>query len=184
VDGVLGPVEPHFEEPPPDWIVRGRFCHRPRHQTGYIIPWTEGRTGNVLFRRQILEGFGEAFRPEFGSGGEDRNFFMRQMERGRVFMWCDEAVAYEVVPAVRWRRSFVLKRALLRGKMSLNHESCRGRRLWCSALAVPAYGLALPFLLLAGQHQFMKYAIKLGDHTGRLLAFLGVDIVREKYVVE
>lgn len=182
VDGVLGPVEPHFDQKPPDWVIRGRFCNRPRHETGFTIPWTEGRTGNVLFRREILAGIGEPFRAEFGSGGEDRNFFMRLIEGGRVFIWCDEAVAYEVVPAVRWRRSFMLKRALLRGKMSLRHKTCGLRGIFVSMVAVPFYSAALPFLLLIGQHQFMKYLIKLFDHAGRLMAFVGLDPVKETYV--
>ena len=33
-DGVLGPVRPHFDSPPPSWIIRGRFCERPEHETG------------------------------------------------------------------------------------------------------------------------------------------------------
>src|SRR5947207_4713048 len=45
-DGVLGPVRPHFESPPPAWIVRGRFCERPEHKTGRKMKWDESRTGN------------------------------------------------------------------------------------------------------------------------------------------
>jgi len=40
------------------------------------------------------------------------------IERGHAFVWCNEAVVYEVVPPVRWRRTFMLRRALLRGKVS------------------------------------------------------------------
>ena len=184
VDGVLGPVEPHFDQEPPAWVVRGKFYNRPRHKTGFIIPWTEGRTGNVLFKREILEGIGEPFRAEFGSGGEDRDFFRRLIERRRVFMWCDEAVAYEVVPPVRCRRGFMLKRALLRGKMSLRRKGCGLRGVLTSVVAVPVYSMALPFLLLLGHHQFMKYLVKVFDHAGRVLAFIGLDPVREAYVTE
>ena len=95
VDGVLGPVLPHFEGSPPAWVTKGRFCDRPSHPTGFKIDWNEGRTGNLLIKREILDGIDPVFRPEFGSGGEDRNFFRRMIERGRVFVWCNEAVAYE-----------------------------------------------------------------------------------------
>jgi succinoglycan biosynthesis protein ExoM len=47
-DGVLGPVLPSFENPPPAWITKGRFFDRPSHQTGRFLNWTECRTGNVL----------------------------------------------------------------------------------------------------------------------------------------
>src|SRR5260370_976572 len=94
VDGVLGPVKPHFEQDPPRWVRKGEFFERATHQTGFIIGWTEGRTGNLLFKKQILHGVHEPFRSEFGSGGEDRNFFMRMAQRKCVFSWCNEAVVF------------------------------------------------------------------------------------------
>ena len=60
--GVLGPVRPYFEQPPPSWIVKGRFCERPEHPTGTVMNWGECRTGNVLFRRAILTGAGDPFK--------------------------------------------------------------------------------------------------------------------------
>jgi succinoglycan biosynthesis protein ExoM len=183
-DGVLGPVKPHFENEPPRWIIKGRFFERPTDDTGFTIDWTKGRTGNLLFKRRILDGMEEPFKPEFGSGGEDRNFFKRMIGRGHVFVWCNEAVAYETVPPVRWKRSFMLKRALLRGKVSLADPSSRMLNLTKSVIAIPAYTVALPFLLVMGQHRFMKYLVKTFDHLGRILTFLGIDVVKEKYVTE
>jgi len=182
--GVLGPVKPAYEKAPPEWVVKGKFYDRPTHETGFVIPWTEGRTGNVLFNRSILKGVEPVFKPEFKSGGEDRNFFMRMIEAGHVFVWCDEAVAFETVPAVRCTRSFMLRRALLRGKMSLNHKTIGLKGILISAAAVPIYSLTLPFLFLTGQHNFMNFLIKTCDHAGRLLAFVGINPVREAYVVE
>ena len=184
VDGVLGPVMPYFEQEPPRWAIRGKFFDRPTHETGFIIDWNEGRTGNLLFKRAILQGMDEPFRREFGSGGEDRNFFKRMIEGGRVFVWCQEAVAYEIVPPVRWKRSFMLRRALLRGKVSLVDPTSNALKVAKSALAIPAYTIALPFFLVLGQHQFMKYLVKTFDHLGRVLAFLGIEVVKEKYVTE
>jgi glycosyltransferase involved in cell wall biosynthesis len=183
-DGVLGPVKPYFENEPPHWVIKGKFFERPTHETGFTIDWTEGRTGNLLFRRQILEGIGEPFRAEYGSGGEDRDFFTRMIRKGHVFIWCNEAIAYEVVPPRRWQRGFMLKRALLRGKVDLVDPASRWRNLAKSAIAIPAYILVLPFLLLLGQHMFMKFLIKTFDHLGRVLTYFGVDLVKEKYVTE
>ncbi|HEU0209512.1 MAG TPA: glycosyltransferase [Candidatus Udaeobacter sp.] len=182
-DGVLGPVLPRFEGNPPQWVTKGRFCDRPVHETGFKIDWTEGRTGNLLIKREILDGMKPVFRPEFGSGGEDRNLFKRMIQDGRVFIWCNEAVVHEWVPPTRWKRSFMIRRALLRGKMSLQHG--RGfAELIKSLLAVAAYTLSLPLLLVMGHHLFMKYLIKICDHVGKLLAFVGLDLIREKYVLE
>jgi succinoglycan biosynthesis protein ExoM len=183
VDGVLGPVIPHFEQDPPSWVTRGGFCDRPAHPTGFKIDWEEGRTGNLLIRREILDGIDPIFRPEFGSGGEDRNFFRRMIEHGRVFTWCNEAVAYEWIPPLRCKRSFMIRRALLRGKMALNHHRSPGD-LAKSLFAVIGYTLALPILFVIGHHFFMKYLIKVCDHSGKLLAFIGLEPVGKKYILE
>jgi len=179
-DGVLGPVLPRFDETPPTWLRRGGFYDRPRHPTGHRLDWPECRTGNVLARTRILAGLDGPFRAEFGTGGEDQDFFRRAVERGGVFVWCDEAVASEAVPPSRWTRRFLLTRALLRGRNTLRHPRHRLRNLAKSLVAVPLYLLALPFLLLAGQHWFMRYAVKLADHAGRLLAAVHLNPVRTR----
>jgi succinoglycan biosynthesis protein ExoM len=183
VDGAIGPVKPFYEQEPPRWVLRGRFHERPTYQTGFVLDWRKGRTGNLLFRSKILCPDELAFRPEFLTG-EDQDFFSRMIEKGHVFIWCNEAVAYEVVPPVRWNRLFMLKRALLRGKTSLKHRSVGMRDILTSIAALPLYSLALPFLLLIGQHEFMRYLVKLFDHLGRLLALLGIDPIKEKYVTQ
>lgn len=179
-DGVLGPVRPHFESPPPAWIVKGRFCERPEHTTGRKMKWDESRTGNFLFRKQILDGMTDPFREQFGTGGEDMDFFWRMTEHGRVFVWCNEAIVYETVPPARWRRSYMLKRALLRGKNILKHSSEGWRSISRSVVAVLLYLLFLPITIVLGHHWFMKYSIKLCDHGGKLLAVLGLNPVSER----
>ena len=180
VAGVLGPVKPHFEYEPPKWLVKGGFYQRPGHTTGFVMPWHECRTGNVLLRRSILDAVEPPFRREFGAGGEDQDFFRRMIQKGHRFVWCDEAVAYEVVPPSRWSRRFMIHRALLRGRNTFRHPKHRFRNLLKSLIAVPAYALALPVLLLAGHHYFMKYLVKLADHAGRLLASVGLNPVTNR----
>ena len=178
--GVLGPVRPHFDEPPPRWIIHGKFCERPEHPTGRIMKWTECRTGNLLFRRQVLDSATEPFDPKFGNGGEDMDFFHRMSGAGFIFVWCNEAVAYETVPASRLKRTYMLKRALLRGKNILKHSSSAAKFVAVSLVATPLYALVLPFTLFAGHHHFMKYSIKLCDHAGRLLALVGINPIDER----
>ena len=179
-DGALGPVRPHFESPPPNWILKGRLCQRPEHTTGRKMQWNQCRTGNLLFRRRILEGVARPFRAEFGTGSEDKDFFMRATEQGCVFVWCNEAIAYETVLPSRYSRRCMIRRALLRGRNSLKFPVGRLRLLGRSAVAVPIYCMALPLLLLLGQHWFMRYCVKLCDHLGRLLAVLGINPISER----
>lgn len=177
--GVLGPVRPHFDEPPPSWIIKGRFCERPEHATGREMRWRESRTGNLLFRRRILDDVAEAFNHAFDTGGEDQGFFMRMMQRGHVFRWCNEGIIHETVPKFRWTRAYMLKRALLRGRNSLKHREGRARLLAHTVAALPAYSLMLPFAFLFGQHIFMKCCVRLCDHAGRALTLIGLNPVRD-----
>jgi succinoglycan biosynthesis protein ExoM len=183
VDGVLGPVKPHYEEQPPNWVIRGKFHERPTYPTGFVIDWRKGRTGNTLLKRYLFIPGEQPFRSEFLTG-EDQDFFRRMIEKGHSFVWCNEAIAYEIVPITRCQRSFMLKRALLRGKISLIHRTPARVEILKSVIALPAYALALPFLLLVGQHQFMRYLVKACDHLGRLLAWVGIDPIKEQYVTE
>jgi succinoglycan biosynthesis protein ExoM len=179
--GALGPVHPRFAEPPPDWVVKGKFYARPTYPTGFVIDWPKGRTGNTLLRREVFAGESQPFRPEFRTA-EDQDFFRRMIEKGYFFIWCDEAVAYETVPPIRWKRSLLLKRALLRGYTSLSHPTFAIRDVLKSAVAAPAYILALPFALLMGQGKFMSLLVRLCDHLGILLGLVGINPVKEPYV--
>jgi succinoglycan biosynthesis protein ExoM len=183
VDGVLGPVKPWFDEGAPWWVIKGKFYERPSYKTGFVIDSTKGRTGNVLLRGGILVGNDQPFRAQFQSG-EDQDFFKRMIERGHVFIWCEEAVAYEVVPPLRWKRSFMLKRALLCGGVVPLHSTFGARDIVKSLIAVPVYVIALPFALVSGQHRFMTILIKLCDHIGLLLACLGIRPIKVAYVTE
>jgi len=183
VDGVLGPVRCHFDEEPPRWVVKGKFYERPTYPTGFVIDWTKGRTGNVLLKRRIFESGERPFSPDFHRAG-DQDFFRRMIAKGYVFIWCDEAVAYEVVPPIRWTRTFMLKRALLRGTISLQHPTSQLLSIVKSMVAVPVYAVALPFTLLLGHHRFMTLLVKLFDHLGKLLTLVGIKPVRNQLVTD
>jgi hypothetical protein len=103
---------------------------------------------------------------------------------GHVFIWCHEAMAYEVVPPIRWKRGFMLRRALLRGATAVVHPTFKGSDIVKSFVAVPAYTVALPFAFLLGHHRFMSLLIKLFDHLGKLLALVGINPVKAQYVTE
>ena len=183
VDGALGPVHPHFDVEPPRWVVEGKFYDRASYRTGLVIDWKKGRTGNVLLKTEIFREEKTPFRPEFRTG-EDQDFFRRMIDKGHVFIWCHEAVAYEVVPPIRWQPRFMLKRALLQGTSSFLHPASRLTQLAKSAIAVPAYAALLPITVMLGRRRFMLCLIKLCDHLGRLLALAGINAVGEQYITE
>lgn len=182
-DGALGPVNPYYETAPPKWVLRGKFHERPSYPTGFVIDGPKGRTGNVLLKRSVFPTAEAAFDPKFLTG-EDQDFFRRMIAKGHIFVWCHEAAAHEVVPPIRWNRRFMLQRALLRGKVSVRHPTFSSKDVCKSLVAAPAYLVSLPVLLCLGHHLFMKYLIKLCDHTGRILTVVGVDLLQEKYITE
>jgi len=179
-DGVLGPVKPRFQSEPPRWVIQGKFFDRPSYRTGRKITWTEARSGNVLFRRSLVEGMETPFNPAFATAGEDVDFFRRLCEKGHTFVWCDEAVAHELLPPSRCTRRYLLRRAVLRGSNFHKHPTDRLKNAAKSLVAVPAYVLALPVLAILGQHFFLTYLIKLLDHSSRLLAYVGLSLVSER----
>jgi succinoglycan biosynthesis protein ExoM len=183
IAGVLGPVLSYFDDQPPKWVIKCGFYDRPTHPTGFVIDWREGRTGNVLLKKQDLDPGEPPFNPKYHRGG-DTDFFRRMIEDGRVFIWCDEAVVYESIPPVRWTRSFMLKRALLRGSITLQSPTFGPGSVVKSIIAVAVYTAVLPFAVVCGHHRFMNILVRLCDHLGKLLAVVGISPVNNPYVTD
>ena len=78
----------------------------------------------------------------------------------------------------------MLRRALLRGSVSLRHPTFGPGGIVKSIVAVPMYTDALPLALITGQSRFMRCLVKLCDHVGRLLGLIGINPIREPYVTE
>jgi len=182
-DGVLGPVNPRFEDGAPKWVIDGGFYDRPVLPTGMLLNWRRCRTGNVLLKRELFAEDAEPFNPECLSG-EDQDFFRRKIEGGHSFIWCHEAEVYEVVPAVRWKRGFLIRRALFRGIFAQRNHGLQPLRVLQAAISTPLYAVSLPFALFFGEARFMTCVFKLSYHTGRLLAVFGFNPIRQPYVCE
>ena len=180
VDGILGPVKPYFEIAPPVWVIRSGLCDRPSFPTGTILRNPRYmRTGNVIFRKQLFEENSLWFKSDYGlSGGEDVDFFKRMITKGYIFKWCNIATVSENVPPERCKRTYFIKRALLRGENNAKDPSVPS--VMKSLIASFIYTPSLVVLFLLGQHLFMKYLIKDLDHIGKLLGILGFKLVGER----
>jgi succinoglycan biosynthesis protein ExoM len=183
VDGVLGPVRRFFDEVPPAWLKKSHLLDRKVNPTGLPVDWHEARTGNVLLKKEICSGDPGPFRPEFRSGS-DTDFFRRKIEEGRTFVWSADADVFEVLPPARWSRTYYIKRALLTGAMEPKAPSFGIRDVLKSVIAIPLYVAALPFALLLGQHRFMSLLFSLCHHVGKMLALLGIHVVRGAYLTD
>lgn len=134
---VVGPVIPEYPADAPDWATRGEYFARRRHPTGTAL--RDAPTNNTLVRRDVFDTlepprFDEAFSD---TGGSDTELFTRLREAGNLICWCDEAIAWEAVPASRITRAWVVQRQRRLGNV-------RGRILARRRppVAVAALGLA------------------------------------------
>jgi glycosyltransferase involved in cell wall biosynthesis len=180
-DGVLGPVKPYFETLPPKWIIKGKLWERETFKTGFILKDSRyTRTGNVLLDISIFnESKKNPFDPRFGKTcGEDTIFFDRMIKKCKLFIWCDEAPVFELVPPERNTRTYLLKRAMMRGYGSSIEATFFSLDTLKSFIAIVLYTTTLPFFLLIGYHLFMKYLIKICDHLGKLLGIFGLINVK------
>jgi succinoglycan biosynthesis protein ExoM len=181
VDGVLGPVKRHFDEVPPAWLQKSNLLDRKVNPTGMRVDWHEARTGNVLLKRVICDKESGPFRSEFRSGS-DTDFFRRKTDEGYTFIWSADAIVFEVIPPARWSRTYYIRRALLTGAMEPKMPTFGLRSIFKSVIAVPLYAIVLPFSMLLGQHHFMNLLFSLCHHLGKLLACMGIHVIRSEYI--
>lgn len=112
---VFGPVIPVVPKEAPDWVRRGTFFVRERHQTGHSCKF--GKTGNVLLDRKLLESQRRMFDPAYGlTGGSDTEFFARLGRDGVAMIWCDEAIVKEFVLPERMCVAWLARRAFRGGQ--------------------------------------------------------------------
>jgi len=182
-DGVLGPVLPDFRPEAPQWLKKGNIFDRRRFKTGTQLTVRDTRTGNVLLDRASMPKEQHWFNPEFGlTGGEDVDFFARQISAGLQFVWCDEAITYEAIPHDRWRTSFHLKKYFRIG--TINGERLRKSGVsgllgfFKSIIAVPIWLILLPLSLPFGKHRWMRPILKLAYFSSCISAYCGLSLVR------
>jgi len=182
-DGVLGPVLPFYPKGAPEWLKKANIFDRRRFRTGSRLTVRNTRTGNVLLTRAILTEGPMWFDPAFGrTGGEDVDFFRKQLGQGRVFVWCDEAVTFETISPERWRISFHLKKYFRIGTLNgerLRRSSIAGLMgLIKTIAAVPAWFIVLLLFLSFGKHLWIRPALKLAYSGSCILAYCGLSLLR------
>jgi len=183
--GALGPVRPLYTQETPSWLQRSGLCERPSHETGTVLNCLQTRTGNVLFRRSILDGTDVPFPPEMGrEGGEDIDFFRRMIARGHTFVWCEEAPVYEHILPERCKPLYHLDKYLRIG--GLSGEMVKGSPLERCMGTLRSGILMLLYATLAlagtvtGFHVLMRNLVKSAYYLGIACGSMGYVPVRER----
>lgn len=183
-DGVLGPVKPLYDDNTPAWLVKSGICERKEFETGTLIDSKYTRTGNVLLSSKIFDSMEQPFDPQFGrTGGEDTDFFTRVMSKGCQFVWCNEAPVYEIIPPERCKKTFYIKRALLRGQNNYlrdKQESTKSKytRFVKSMIGLALYSCGLPVVLFQSEDRKFRFYDKYFHHAGRILKSIGITLVK------
>ena len=120
--------------------------------------------------------------PIFDSDNEVKELYVHHpFVKHEVIRWLgNEAYVYETVPPERLKRSYFIKRGLLRGVSEARLKQCSTMNALKSLFACLLYTSMLPLLFVLGHHLFMKYLIRDCDHIGKLLALCGIDVLKER----
>jgi len=175
-DGFFGPVLPRLEGRPESWLDIATFFSRPRHVTATPVPTAEVSTSNALLRRGL---FAERrFDPAWGpTGGSDFELFEGMLRAGARFLWCDEAIVVETIPAQRYRLRWLSQRAFRGGVGFTRLERQRGRggvaSLTRAAAAFVVLASWLPLAALRGRRAAAQNWLRICTQVGHLWAHAG-----------
>ena len=177
-DGFFGPVLPRLDEVATTWLDVETFFSRPRHPSGTPLDAHEVSTSNSLVKRSLFAD--RRFDPAWGrTGGSDSELFDRMLAAGARFLWCDEAMVSEAIPARRHRLGWLAQRAF-RGGVGATRLQRHGRRSRAVRWGLPRALLALavlvpllPLALLAGRRAAARVWLRICTQAGHLWAFAG-----------
>ena len=110
---VVGPVISRFPSEPDPWIEAGGFFVRRRMPTGSRID--VAATNNLLLDLRVVRSMELRFDEAFGLAGGEDTMFTRTLARHAPLVWADEAIVYDIVPAERMTRRWVVQRAFSSG---------------------------------------------------------------------
>lgn len=118
--GVAGPAVPQLPARDP-WIESGGFFARPRYPSGARV--RVAASNNLLLDVRWLADHGIRFDEEFGlTGGSDTMLTLQIAAAGGALYWCDEAFVDDPVPAGRFTRRWVVRRAYRVGNCTARAE--------------------------------------------------------------
>lgn len=174
-DAVLGPVKALYPQEAPSWLASGDF-----HSTAPV--WVDGRirtayTGNVLFRREMVERLGLRFREELGkSGGEDEDFFYRLFDAGGRIGFAADAIVYERVPLDRARFAWLMRRSFRAGQSHGARLHRRGKRLRDIAIASAKAGWCCAGAAVCAPHPIRRnrFLTRAALHVGVVARLMDV----------
>jgi succinoglycan biosynthesis protein ExoM len=152
---VTGPIEPHFERPPPQWLREAfHLCYVRGNPDGSV---SSASAGNLLLDRRALAAARLSFSDEFSLiGGEDTQFAADLQAAGLRVTWAVDALVTEYIPASRMSADWLSRRWFRYGIIDAEVDrrrrpgpSGRGRALWRGLLRIGGGALLMVPALVA-----------------------------------
>jgi len=182
VHGVLGIVLPYFKKEIPNWLKKVSLYKTGGRKSGTVLKWNETYTGNVLIVKEIFLNKANFFAPEFGkTGGEDLDFFKRMIEKGYIFISCNEAIVYGVFSSDRLSLKWIIKRSIRGGINNIMTATIGKPNAYKpffflkSLFAILVYSVLIPCQSIFGLHKVINFMIKMFCHVGKILWLSGYD---------
>lgn len=146
-DAVFGPVFRVLPDNTPKWIRDGGFFNGANLPTGRTM--TSGAAGNALIRASWAKKRSVPFDPKYGlTGGEDFDFFRYLAFCGAKLVWCNEAIAHEIVTPERINARWLIRRAFWGGQIFA--EIAMRNKRWLDWAGWIAYRFSLAIVALVG----------------------------------
>ena len=176
---VRGPVKPIFAQPPPAWMVQGRFFEEGPFRDGEVLRFAA--TNNALIRAEVIRALHLSFDMRFNrTGGEDQDFFGRAIRAGYRTVGSEHALVHEAIPEERMRLAWLLKRRFRMGNTLTMVDSIR-RTPAVRMLRIPKAGgrIALGALQMLGapalgKRMAVRGLCNVSWGMGSLCGFLGL----------
>ncbi len=191
-DGYFGSVLIELEQPAPTWLdVDLLLDHLHFHYpTGTPMPPKLTRTTNALIRRSLFDA--NQFDPCFKfPGGEDSELFIRMIDAGAQFYWCDEAVTYECYPperiCLRWLVQRYFRGGFLYTRVDRMRRPWFTRQVFSLVKAMGGLGvftLMLPFDLIRGWSFAVKRFLRISMQAGHLWEFCQLTSIFQNMTYE
>ncbi len=170
-DIVFGPVHAVYPDDTPGWIRQDDYhSTRAPKQNGEV---KTGHAGNVLIRWGDEPWREERFLLSKGrTGGEDVEFFFRMSRMGLRLGACDQATAYEPVPADRLTYQWIRRRRFLAGQFHGAHSRPPGLAILHRARLLAGSGLKIAYCGVRALAQIWspaagrRWIIRGGFHAG------------------
>jgi succinoglycan biosynthesis protein ExoM len=107
--GVSGPAVARFDHPLDPWVRASGVFDRWTFPTGTVV--AGAASNNLLLDLISLRKMGLTFDRRFGiSGGSDTMLTRQITQHGGTLRWCDQAEVFDMIPANRSTRSWVIRR--------------------------------------------------------------------------